>query len=287
MITMLAPAKLNLVLEVLGKRDDGYHEIRSLVQAISLSDVLYFEIANDISLECTETALQTQDNLVIQAAELLKITYDFKKGVKITLKKQIPWSAGLAGGSSDAAATLLALNKLWKLKLKVQDLLAIAAQLGSDVPFFIQKGTALVEGRGEKITPMPVLTTPSWFILFMPQFPQISHKTKLAYSKLNSQHFTDGQITSKAIEAWDSKQGIRPALLFNVFDRIALDTFLGLRDYWNGLEQAGLTNIHLAGSGPTLFAPVTSKNNAAKLYQQLKDIGFTAYPVSSVINPGN
>jgi 4-diphosphocytidyl-2-C-methyl-D-erythritol kinase len=282
MITMLAPAKLNLVLEVLGKRDDGYHEIRSLVQAISLFDILDFEIASDITLKCTETILQTQDNLVIQAAELLKKTCDFKKGAKINLKKQIPWSAGLAGGSSDAAATLLALNKLWELGLKVQNLLAIAAQLGSDVAFFIHKGTALIEGRGEKITPMPALSTPSWFILLMPQFPQIAHKTKLVYSKLNSQHFTDGQITSKAIEAWDSKQGISPALLFNTFDSIAFDTFPGLRSFWNGLEQAGLANIHLAGSGPTLFAPVTSKKNADKLYQQLKDIGFTTYPVSSV-----
>src|SRR4030042_493313 len=154
MLNYLAPAKINLVLEVLGKRDDGYHEIRSLVQTIGLCDVISFELADVISLECSEPTLQTSDNLVIQAAELLRKVSGCQTGVKIKLEKRIPWGAGLGGGSSDAASTLLALKKLWKLELDTSDLIELAARLGSDVALFIHGGAALTEGRGEKVTPL-------------------------------------------------------------------------------------------------------------------------------------
>src|SRR4030042_946560 len=111
MLKYLAPAKINLVLEVLGKRDDGYHELRSLVQTVGLCDVISFELADVISLECSEPSLQTSDNLAVQAAELLREVSSCQKGVKIKLEKRIPWDAGLGGGSSDAATPLLALNK--------------------------------------------------------------------------------------------------------------------------------------------------------------------------------
>src|SRR4030042_3173845 len=133
MLRYLAPAKINLVLEVLGKRADGYHEIRSLVQTINLCDVLSFELAGKTSFECTEPSLQTSDNLVVQADELLRKISGYRKGEKIKLEKRIPWGAGLGGGSSDAAATLSALNRLWRLKLTILDLIEPAASLGADV----------------------------------------------------------------------------------------------------------------------------------------------------------
>ncbi|GAI27125.1 unnamed protein product, partial [marine sediment metagenome] len=175
MLTGLAPAKINLVLEVLGKRDDGYHEIRSLVQTISLYDVLSFELAEGISLDCTEPSLQSPDNLAIQAARLLREVSGSEKGVKIGLEKRIPWGAGLGGGSSDAAAVLLALNKLWGLDLTTSGLVGLGAKLGSDVPFFIYKGTALVEGRGERVTPLSA-SLPGWFVLLLPPLPQMPGK---------------------------------------------------------------------------------------------------------------
>lgn len=287
MITVLAPAKLNMVLEVLGKRDDGYHEIRSLVQTISLYDIISFEPASETSLECTEPALKTQDNLIIQAAKLLRKTYNYREGVKIRLNKQIPWSAGLGGGSSDAAATLLALNKLWKLDLQAPDLLLLAALLGSDVPFFLHKGTALIEGRGEKITPLPPPSSPNWFVLLSPTLPQMPDKTKQAYSRLKSQHFTQGQLTSKALETWQQKREISHSLLFNVFDTVAFDIFPELKVYWTSLEQAGATDVHLAGSGPALFAPVADESTGKELWQRLRHQGFTAYVVSTNLESGD
>lgn len=287
MLTVLAPAKLNLVLEVLGKRDDGYHEIRSIVQAINLYDVLSLEPASKISLECNELVLQTQDNLVIRAAELLRKSFNYTKGAKISLKKQIPWSAGLGGGSSDAAATLLALNELWKLNLKAPDLLKLAEELGSDVPFFIHKGTALIEGRGEKVIPLPPQSSTNWFVLLLPSLPQMPDKTKQAYSHLKSQHYTRGQYSSKTMEMWSESGEMNPSLLFNVFDAVAFDTFPGIEVYWKGLEQVGATNIHLAGSGPALFAPINDESRSIELCQHLKTIGFSANSVSSFTHSGD
>jgi 4-diphosphocytidyl-2-C-methyl-D-erythritol kinase len=140
MLKYQAPSKINLVLEVLAKRDDGYHEIRSLVQAVNLCDVLIFELSEDVSLECSEPSLQTSDNLVVRAAEMLRDVSGCNNGARIRLEKNIPWGAGLGGGSSDAATTLVALNRLWELKFTVDDLIELGARLGSDVPFFIQGG---------------------------------------------------------------------------------------------------------------------------------------------------
>jgi 4-diphosphocytidyl-2-C-methyl-D-erythritol kinase len=281
MITVAAPAKLNLVLEVLGDRPDGFHEISSLIQTISLYDILSFEPADDISLECTEPALQTDANLVLKAAQLLKKTSNCKYGAKISLKKQIPLSSGLGGGSSDAAATLTGLNDLWKLGLKTHDLLALAGKLGSDVPFFIYKDTALISGRGEKVTPLLPPLSQSWFVLLMPALPTIADKTRQAYSRLNSQHYTRGQSTSKAMEDWRKNKQLSPARLFNAFDSVCFDMFPGLEQYWSKFKLAGASHIHLAGAGPTLFASVASNKDGEELCQRLTEKGLIALVVSS------
>lgn len=284
MLKYLAPAKINLVLEVLSRRDDGYHEIRSLVQTISLCDVITFQLADEISLECSEPSLQTSDNLVVQAAELLKGVSGWQRGAKIRLKKRIPWGAGLGGGSSDGAATLLALNKLWKLKLKTPVLVELAARLGSDVPFFIYKGAALIQGRGEKATPL-VVSVPRWFVLLIPPLPKIPHKTQQIYSRLDTRHFTNGRLVDRALKSWSGDKQIAPSLLFNVFDKVALDAFPGLEDYWRRFAKAGARDIHLAGSGPALFSPVDSKAKAEELCRRLREQGLETYLVSSIV-PG-
>jgi len=148
MLTVYAPAKVNLVLEVLGK-DNDYHQISSIVQSIDLCDVLNFQLDEEVCFECDVPSLK-RDNLVTQAATLLKESTKCSLGTRIELRKHIPWDVGLGGGSSDAAATLLALNELWGLGLPLSELVRLASKLGSDVPFFIHKGTALVEGKGEK-----------------------------------------------------------------------------------------------------------------------------------------
>jgi len=282
MLTCVASAKINLVLEVLGKRADGYHEIRSLVQTINLCDVLSFELAGKTSFECTEPSLQTSDNLVVQAAELLRKISGYEKGAKIKLEKRVPWGAGLGGGSSDAATTLSALNRLWKLKLMTSDLIELAARLGSDVPFFIHGGTALIEGRGERVTPLAA-SMPSWFVLLLPSLPRIPGKTKQLYSHLDNRHFTEGEFIDKAVRTWSQDRRIVPSLLFNVFDKVAFDAFPGLKGYWRRFEEAVGKDIHLVGSGPALFAPVDSEAKADEVYQRLCQQGLEAYYVSTVV----
>lgn len=282
MLNCLAPAKINLVLEVLGSRPDGYHEIRSLVQTISLCDAISFERADVISLECTEPSLLTFENLVVQAAELLKESSGYDKGVRIKLEKKIPWGAGLGGGSSDGATTLLALKKLWELKLKTSDLVKLAASLGSDVPFFMHGGAALIEGRGEKVTPL-VASLARWFVLLMPPLPRMSGKTQQLYSRLDTSHFTDGRSVDKAVKLWSQDKMLAPSLFFNAFDKVALEAFPKLGVYWKIFEEAGGKDIHLVGSGPALFAPANTEAEAEKICGLLCQQGLEAYHVSTVV----
>jgi 4-diphosphocytidyl-2-C-methyl-D-erythritol kinase len=158
-LRVLAPAKVNLFLEVLGKRPDGYHEIATLMMAIDLTDVLDLSPSEDgsLSLTCDEPDLSTgPDNLVLKAALRLRAKTGTMSGATIRLTKRIPWAAGLGGGSSDAAATLKGLNELWKLGLSREELSAIGAELGSDVPFFLNGNAAWCTGRGEIIEPVAI-----------------------------------------------------------------------------------------------------------------------------------
>jgi 4-diphosphocytidyl-2-C-methyl-D-erythritol kinase len=283
MLKVTAPAKLNLVLEILGKRSDGYHEIRSLIQTISLHDSISFEPADVLSLKCSDPALEIMDNLIIRTTELIKKTYGIKTSAKISLEKKIPWSAGLGGGSSDAAATLLALNEMWDLRLNTIDLLKLASQLGSDVPFFINGKAALVEGRGEKVTPLPILTSTHWFILLIPSFISMPDKTKRAYSLVKNNDFTGGEFCDRAMKTWLNEKPIGPDLLFNVFDRVAFEIYPDLKLCWDSMEQIGAENIHLAGSGPVLFSPVANESEGNRLCQNLGEKGLEAYTVSTKI----
>jgi 4-diphosphocytidyl-2-C-methyl-D-erythritol kinase len=156
-VEVLAPAKLNLFLEVLGRRPDGYHEIESLMVAVSLYDSITFtdEPSGEISLRCNEPTLSVgNDNLVVIAAERLKATAQSRRGARIVLTKAIPMEAGLAGGSSDAAATLAALDKLWDLRTPPERLRALAGEIGSDVTFFTCATAAVCRGRGEQVEPV-------------------------------------------------------------------------------------------------------------------------------------
>jgi 4-diphosphocytidyl-2-C-methyl-D-erythritol kinase len=155
-INLKAPAKINLFLEIKHKRQDGYHNLESIMQTVSLYDELSFELTNkDISLECNNKNLACDEtNVVYKTITAVKTRFNIDSGVKIYLKKGIPMEAGLGGGSSDAAATLEALVKLWNIKVTKSELEQIAATLGADVPFFLTGGTALCEGIGEIVTPL-------------------------------------------------------------------------------------------------------------------------------------
>jgi 4-diphosphocytidyl-2-C-methyl-D-erythritol kinase len=274
MSTVYAPAKINLVLEVLGKHND-YHQISSIVQSIDLCDVLNFQLGEEICFECDEPGLK-RDNLVVRAATLLKKSTEYSLGARIELRKHIPWGVGLGGGSSDAAATLLALNELWRLELPLSELIHLASKLGSDVPFFIHKGTALVEGKGEKVTPLPSLPS-TCFVLLMPPLPKILNKTKQMYNSLRVADFTGGQFVQQALLSLRQGKAIAPDLMFNVFEKVAFDFFPGLDKYRKTLEEAGAPGVYLAGSGPCLFTLFSGKEEAGELFSRLRKRGLECY----------
>jgi len=274
MLTVYAPAKVNLVLEVLG-RDNDYHRISSIVQSIDLCDVLNFQLDKEIHFDCDEPSLK-RDNLVTRAASLLRESTKCDMGARIELRKSIPWGAGLGGGSSDAAASLLVLNELWGLKLPVSKLVRLAFELGSDVPFFIHKGTALVEGKGEKVRAQPPLPSTS-FVLLVPPLPRVPGKTKQMYSSLRVADFTRGEFVEAALLSLRQGERPDPDVMFNVFERVAFDFFPGLDKYRRILEEAGAPRVYLAGSGPCLFALFSGKEEAGEVFSRLKKQGLECY----------
>jgi len=277
MLTVYAPAKINLVLEVLGK-DNDYHRISSIVQSIDLCDVLNFQLDEEVCFECDVPSLK-RDNLITRAVTLLKESTKCSLGARIELRKHIPWGVGLGGGSSDAAATLLALNELWELRLSLPELVQLASELGSDVPFFIHKGTALVEGKGEKVAPLPSLPS-IYFVLLVPPLPKISGKTKQMYGKLNAAHYTEGRFIQQALSYLKQGKAIDHSLMFNVFEMVAFDFFPGLDKYRKTLEEAGAPGVYLAGSGPCLFTFFSEERQAKVISLNLRGQGLECYVTS-------
>lgn len=279
MITLKAPAKINLTLEVVGRRDDGYHDIVSVMQAIDLYDTVTLEPADNIALECTMSELESDDNLALQAARMLAEVSGHVAGARIVLKKEIPVAAGLGGGSSDAAAVLKGLNALWELGLSLDDLSTIGARLGSDVSFFLHGGTCLTQGRGEIVRPLP-LADLGWMVLIAPQI-QVENKTEVAYTAITESVFTKGALTRKLAARIQIGADIPHQFLFNAFDAIALDTYTGLNRYWNTLSGLGAREIHLAGSGPSLYAPIAHKEVGTAIHLLLtRTHGWDSFLVS-------
>ncbi|MBI4758138.1 MAG: 4-(cytidine 5'-diphospho)-2-C-methyl-D-erythritol kinase, partial [Chloroflexi bacterium] len=198
MFTRFAYAKINLTLDILGRRPDGYHEIASVMQAISLHDTLVFSRGQGLCIDCSDRRLAGPDNLVHRAAELLHREMGGVQGARVRLTKRIPLATGLGGGSSDAACALLGLNALWRLGLGQDRLAELASRLGSDVPFFLTGGTALVQGRGERVTPLP-RPAPSWLVLAVPPV-DVSAKTRTLYEALARGDYTDGSATRRMVE---------------------------------------------------------------------------------------
>jgi len=279
MPTVLAPAKLNLTLEVLAKRQDGFHEIRSVIQAINLCDSLHFQLSQNIEFKSSLPDLIPENSLVSEATSLLRESTGCSSGAIIEIGKRIPLVSGLGGDSSDAAATLRGLNELWGLGLSQPKLVELASQLGSDVAFFVYGGTAVVKGRGEMVTPLPSLPH-MWVVLVVPDVPRLPGKTKQLYASLNPSHYTDGQITEELVALLNGRslKGERLASnIFNVFEGVACDIFTGLREYWQQFLKAGAQQVHLAGSGPALFTLIKDRAEAERLYRRLQQQGLESY----------
>ncbi|MFC2038944.1 4-(cytidine 5'-diphospho)-2-C-methyl-D-erythritol kinase [Chloroflexota bacterium] len=276
MLTVKAPAKINLTLEVLGKRDDGFHEIRSVIQALDLCDTLQFEQGDDVTISCDMPEWTAEESLVSKAVSLVKETTEYKKGVSIKIRKQIPLMSGLGGDSSDAAAVLQGLNELWELNLKLPDLQKLAGKLGSDVYFFLRGGTALIEGRGDIVTPINSYP-PVRVVLAIPPVPRTAGKTGQLYGTLEASHYTDGQITRRFTESLEKGGEPDHSLLFNTFENVAFESFPGLDAARAHFLKMGAPFVHLAGSGPTLFTILNDKEKAEELCSLLRKQNMQAY----------
>jgi len=269
MLTVSAPAKINLTLEVLDKRWDGFHEIRSVIQTINLCDSFHFELSRDIAFKSDMPDWIPEESLVSRAVGLLQQVTGCSKGVTIEVEKRIPLLSGLGGDSSDAAAVLRGLNRLWELNLSMKKLLELTQQLGSDVSFFLYGGTALVEGRGEIVTPLPPLPH-RWVVLLMPPVPRLPGKTKRLYDSLKSNHYTDGQITRRLVGELNAGREFTSSFLFNTFENVAFGHFSWLNVSRSHMVKMGAPVVHLAGSGPALFTIVKDRARAEELYTLLQ-----------------
>jgi 4-diphosphocytidyl-2-C-methyl-D-erythritol kinase len=274
MLTIQAPSKLNLTLEVLSRRPDGYHEIRSVIQTISLCDRLTFTASRSVEIKSDSAEWSAEKSLVSRAVKLVQEATGIDKGIAIDIENRIPLISGLGGDSSAAAATLRGLNTAWELNLTQDKLLELAAELGSDVPFFLYGGTASAEGRGEVVTLLPDFPH-RWAVLVMPDVPRLPGKTATLYASLNTSHFTDGHITERMIK--ELKEGKEPSTLFNTFENVAFAGEAKLKVYRDHIRKLGAPHVHLAGSGPALFTLFKYKAEAEELYTRCKHQNMETY----------
>jgi 4-diphosphocytidyl-2-C-methyl-D-erythritol kinase len=273
-------AKVNLTLEIVGRRADGYHDLLSLVHTISLGDDLRIEPAEAVVSRVEGLAIDPDTNLVVRAARLLAASLGTTQGAELTLVKRTPAAAGLGGGSSDAAATLVGLNRLWGTRLGYAAVARLAAQLGSDVPFFLRGGAALMAGRGDQLEALPPLER-QWLVLLVPAHT-IGDKTARLYAALEPADFTSGAATRRAASRLLAGQALDPAELPNGFGRAAQATFPGLGELWEAAEQRCGRRFLLSGAGPTLFALAQDRAEATALQRRLAALGaatFTAHTV--------
>ncbi|MCL0098394.1 4-(cytidine 5'-diphospho)-2-C-methyl-D-erythritol kinase [Dehalococcoidia bacterium] len=284
MLSLPSYAKVNLTLEVLGKRDDGYHEISSVLQTIDLADLLSFEPATGIRFVCRDPGTgQTAsfEEMALKAASLLLGEAACSKGAVIRAESvRIPRAVGLGSSAGIPATVLKGLNELWSLGLSLEGLSRLAARLGSDTPFFIYGGTALAEGRGERITPLPP-PLPTWLVLLKPEMEPLPSKTAAMYSLLDSSHFTTGTATRRLVSELRQGRPLQSSLLCNTFEGVAFDFFPQLGEYRRRFLAAGAGSVHLVGAGPMLFTLVPGQTEGEGLAKRLKDEGLEALLVQT------
>jgi 4-diphosphocytidyl-2-C-methyl-D-erythritol kinase len=261
-----APAKVNLFLEVLRKRPDGYHDLATAMIAVNLYDTIEFERTPDasLSLTCDSPELTTgPENLVLRAAKCLQDSKAVPFGARIHLSKRIPTQAGLGGGSSDAAATLAALNALWNLNLSREELAPLAAQLGSDVAFFLGDGPAWCTGRGEIVEP---LRTPQRFHLVIVK-PSVGLSTPLVYQRLTvPAEPTSGDAVRAALAAGDA--AALGASLFNRLQAPAFDLQPIVKTVYDAVRTCDPLGCLLSGSGSSVFALCRDARDAHRVARE-------------------
>jgi len=277
MLTLKAPAKINLFLKVLGLRSDGYHEIESLMQKITLYDELSFSPSDSLVI-ATDAGIPAEENLVYKAAVLLKNSFNVKAGAEIILKKNIPMGAGLGGGSSDAAAALLGLRTLWSLDCPREALCEIAARLGSDVPFFLYGALSYACGRGEKVVPQSIHTSSPLLLVK----PDIFVSTAWAYKKFRAESAEFGgpmgdtvaELTKKPEKVNNIEHFIRlfekeefkrlSDAVLNDLEAVTVKEFPVVKEIKDRLRREGASFVLMSGSGPTVFGVFKTRDRAER-----------------------
>lgn len=267
-----AYGKLNLSLDIVGKRTDGYHLVRMIMQTVNLYDVLEFTKTTEpgIILTTNHSDLPTnQDNLIYRAVSLLMKNYSIQQGVRIHLEKHIPVAAGMAGGSADCAATLSGINTLFSLGLSTEELIKLGTSLGADVPYCLLGGTALSEGIGEILTPLP--DVPSCKVLLVK--PAIDISTKWVYTTLDWKSLTSHPDVDGMISDLNTRNlvGISKKMS-NVLETVTIPAHPIIQNIKETLLELGADNSLMSGSGPTVFGLFFEETLAQNAYQKCKEI---------------
>jgi 4-diphosphocytidyl-2-C-methyl-D-erythritol kinase len=281
-----AYAKVNLALDVSGRRADGYHELATVMQTVDLCDTLCLtqSMTEGVQISCSQPALSTMHNLAARAALLVLHRLQIRRGVVLELHKGIPVAAGLGGGSSDAAAVLLALRQWWRLPLSCDDLQEMAASLGSDVPFFLSGGLALCEGRGERVTPLAPYWPASWRWLVLVK-PPFAISTAEVFQRLPASDFSDGAHSRAVCSALLARREPSVQDLHNALERSVLGYYPAVAQAYSDLLAAGAPLVRLSGSGPTLFALCGELMQATQVQQTLQAQGYQTYLVRALYPP--
>ncbi len=282
-VTLQALAKVNLTLEVMGKRSDGYHELRSVVQCISLADTLRLQPGQDgIILRAYGYQVPTgPDNLCYQAADAFIKSVGQPAGVHIDLVKRIPVGRGLGGGSSDAAAVLCGLNMLSRRALSEEDVEKLSVELGSDVPLFLTGGTLLIEGRGNIVQQVPGPQPP---LIFVVAWPGEAVPTGEAYRLLATEDFADGARTEAVVKKLRSHEALREADLYNCFEPKVLGHWPAVAEVHAQLAEVLGGSVLLAGSGSAVFGLAQDRETGYAAAAQMRTAGYEAVVAEPVSN---
>ncbi len=268
-----AYAKINLTIDITGVMPNGFHSLRSIMAPISLCDELTLEKSNELTFKCSVKALENQENICVRAAKAFFNKANIKSGASIYLKKEIPFPAGLGGGSADAAAVLKGLNELYGFPLAVEDLFLLAAELGSDVPLCLLQRTALCEGRGELLTPISNLPVMN-IVIAIGSARLSTPEAFKQYDLLNPPVKND---TDRFLSA--SKNGIESLAAacgnaFEVVTDVLCPETVTIR---NEMFRLGALTSHLSGSGPSVYGIFATEAEASNAACELKKKGFSAY----------
>ncbi len=269
-IGVRSPAKINLTLDVLGKKPNGYHDLRMIMQTVNLYDMVYIRKmqAQGIKMKTNLRWLPSDErNIAYQGVKLFKEAYGIKSGISIELSKRIPVAAGLAGGSSNAAAALIGMRQLFGLKIRDQELMELGVKLGADVPYCILKGTALAEGIGDILTPLPPM--PPCYVLLAK--PKVSVSTGTVFRDLNVSDIKNHPPTHEVISAIKNKDIHKIAAnIGNVLETVTIKRHPVIQTIKDVMLDHHALGAMMSGSGPTVFGLYQSKNQAYKVAKKLK-----------------